>query len=66
MAEYITLDNAADFVGKTVDCHRRSGHHYPIRVVQGVSRLYIVDRNGVMMPINDRDTIAYDFIVEEE
>lgn len=65
MAEYITIDNAADFVGKTVDCYRRLGHHYPIRVIQGVSGLYIVDRNGVMMPLNDRDAIAYDWIVGE-
>lgn len=64
--QYITLKNAAEFAGETVDRHKRMGHHYPLRVVRGVSGLYIVDRNDVMMPIGEHDSIAYDFIIEED
>lgn len=66
--QYITSENAAAMVGKTLDCHKRAGHHYPITVIQGVNtgRYYIVDRNAVAMPIGEHDHIPYDFIVEEE
>ena len=65
--QYITLENAAAMVGKTVDCHKRIGHHYPLTVIQGVNtgRYYIVDRNAVAMPIGEHDRIPYDFIVKE-
>ena len=67
MSEYITLENVADFVNKTVDCHKRIGHHYPLRVIKGVNtgRFYIVDRNAVAIPIDQKDEIPYDFIVKE-
>ena len=66
--QYITLENAAAMVGKTVDCHKRIGHHYPLEIWQGglTENYYIVDRNGVSMKIGPNDKIAYDFIVGED
>ena len=68
MPKFITLKNVADFVGKTVDCHKRVGHHYPLKITRGANkeRFYIVDRNAVSMPIGQSDNIAYDFIVEDK
>lgn len=68
MSEHITLENAAEFVGKKVDCHKRMFHYYPLTVIRGVNtgRFHIVDRNAVAMPIGESDKIPYDFIVEEE
>ena len=67
MVKHITLENAADFVNKTVDCYKRVGHHYPLAVIKGVNsdRYYIVDRNAVAIPIDKNDSIPYDFIVED-
>ena len=64
--EYITFENASAMVDKTVDCHKRIGHHYPLTVIQSVNtgRYYIVDRNAVAMPIGEHDQIPYDFIVK--
>lgn len=66
--QYITIENASAFEGKTVDCRNRAGHCYPLTVIRGVNtgRYYIVDRNAVAMPINQNDNIPFDFIVEEE
>lgn len=66
--KYITLETAPDLLGKTVDCHKRLWHYYPLTVIQGVNtgRFYIVDRNAVAMPISEGDRIPYDFIVKEE
>lgn len=68
MSEHITLENAADFVGKKVDCYKRLWHYYPLKVIKGVNAggFYIVDRNAVAMPIGENDKIPYDFIVEAE
>ena len=66
--QYITLENAAAMEGKTVDCYKRFGHHYPLTVIRGVNtgRYYIVDKNTVAIPIGQNDNIPFDFIVEEE
>lgn len=65
--KYITLENAPELLGKTVDCYKRFLHHYPLKVIQmGKNGLYfIVDRNSVAMPIGQHDKIPYDFIVKE-
>lgn len=64
---YITLQNAAEFVGKMVDCYKRLGHHYPLRVTKDrIGRHYITDRNDVMMRIGPADQIPYDFIIKED
>ena len=65
--QYITYENAAAMEGKTVDCYKRIGHHYPLTVIRGVNtgRYYIVDRNAVAIPIDQKDNIPFDFIVEE-
>lgn len=64
---YITLENAPELIGKTVDCFKRVCHHYPLTIIQGVNtgRYFIVDRNAVAIPIGEHDKIPYDFIVEE-
>lgn len=64
---YITLETAPELIGKTVDCFKRMGHFYPLRVIQmGEDGLYfVVDRNSVAMPINENDQIPYDFVVQE-
>ena len=64
---YITLETAPELIGKTVDCFKRMGHFYPLRVIQmGEDGLYfVVDRNSVAMPIDENDRIPYDFIVKE-
>ena len=45
---YITLETAPELIGKTVDCFKRMGHFYPLRVIQmGEDGLYfVVDRGG--------------------
>ena len=64
---YITLETAPELIGKTVDCFKRMGHFYPLRVIQmGEDGLYfVVDRNSVAMPIDENDRIPYDFVVRE-
>lgn len=64
---YITLETAPELIGKTVDCFKRMGHFYPLRVIQmGEDGLYfVVDRNSVAMPIDENDRIPYDFVVQE-
>ena len=64
---YITLETAPELIGKTVDCFKRMGKFYPLRVIQmGEDGLYfVVDRNSVAMPINENDRIPYDFVVQE-
>ena len=65
--KYITLETAPELLGARVDCHKRLWHYYPLKVTQMKSgRYYIVDRNGVAMPISEGDRIPYDFIVKEE
>lgn len=63
---YITLETAPELLGKTVDCFVRKAHYYPLKVVQMKNgRHFIIDRNGVAMPISESEHIPYDFIVKE-
>ena len=61
---YVDSTNVRDFIGKKVDCERRMFNYYPLtfREIQG--KFYYVDRNHVMIPLDERKRIYYDFIVE--
>lgn len=49
---YLTQENAAEFLGKTLDAKRRMGHYYPLIVGKYPSGSYYVrDRVGVCMPV---------------
>ena len=64
--QYITLETAPELFGKTVDCHKRLFHYYPLKVSKSKDGRYcIVDRNDVWMPIREDDRIPYDFVVKE-
>lgn len=63
--KYITIDNAPELLGKSVDSVKRMFHYYPLRIGQWSSgRYYYADRHGVAIPIEKGDKIPYDFIVE--
>ena len=68
---YLTTENAAQYVGKTLDSKTRTFHYYPLRVAQWPSGEYcFIDRNGVAMPVpdpKDRFSVVYfDSVLEEK
>ena len=56
----VTIANIEDFIGKQIDCKRRMWHHYPLTFIKINDNYYYVDRNAVMMPFHNKDTIRYD------
>lgn len=67
---YLTTENARQYANKTLDCHKRMFHHYPLTVKQFPSGLYYyVDVTGTAMLVpepKDRfNTVLFDFVVGE-
>lgn len=68
---FLTTDNAAEYVGKSLDCQQRHFHYYPLNVGQWPSgKYYYKDRNDVCMPVpapNDSfNAVFFDIVLEEE
>lgn len=67
---YLTTENAEQYMGKTLDCHKRMFDHYPLRVQKLPDGRYIyVDRVGtgtlVPEPEDRFNAVQFDFVVEE-
>lgn len=67
---YLTTENAEQYIGKTLDCHKRMFHHYPLTVKQFPSGpYYYKDRTGTCMlapePKDRFNAVLFDFVVEE-
>ena len=64
-SKYINKDNAANYVGKTIDVVRRARHYYPLTICKMSSGEYgYIDRNGVLMPLNN-ERLYYDIITSK-
>lgn len=66
---YLTTENAEQFMGRTLDCHKRMFHHYPLRIQKlPDGRCVYVDRTGTAMLVpepKDRfNSVWFDFVVE--
>ena len=66
---YLTTENAARYLGKTLDCHKRMFHHYPLTVKQFPDGpFYYMDRTGtcalVPEPKDRFNTVWFDFAAE--
>ena len=58
----LTPSNAEQFVGK-----RLTGgmwHYWPLKVVKLEDGYAVVDRNHVMMPLNEDDPIIFEEVIE--
>lgn len=59
--------NAKELVGKKIDCNRRMGGYYPMKVIEISGIPYVKDAVGVCMPIPEKETdfncVHFDFIV---
>ena len=59
--------NAKELVGKKIDCNRRIGGCYPMKVIEISGIPYVKDAVGVCMPIPEKETdfncVHFDFIV---
>ena len=53
----LTAENASEFIGKQLT----GGlfHYWPLTVKQIGSKYYTVDRNGVMMQVDDSDPVYF-------
>jgi len=65
MSEYITVENAENFIGKVVDCKRRLLHYYPLKIGKNSEGKYNYTsiEHHVTMPLNEGERIAYDYIL---
>lgn len=67
---YLTTENAGQYVGKTLDCRKRTFHYYPLRVVKYPSGYYYVDRLNTMQRVpTEKDifnTVWFDMVDGEE
>lgn len=60
----ITLENVKSFVGKTVDCHRRLFHYYPLTIGQNSKgKYYFKDKTNTYQFFDNDTSIQYDFIL---
>jgi hypothetical protein len=61
--------NAKELVGKKIDCKIRRFGCYPMEVKEMNGELYVIDANGVCMPIPEKETDFncqyFDFVVDE-
>lgn len=48
--------NAKELVGKKIDCNRRIGGCYPMKVIEINGIPYVKDAVGVCMPIPEKET----------
>jgi hypothetical protein len=60
--------NAEKMVGKKIDRHRRMFGRYPMEVVETNGELYVIDTDGVRMPIPEKETdfncFVFDFVID--
>ena len=47
MKRYLTQENAAQYVGKYLECYPARFHYYPLKVWEHGGKFYVTDRNGV-------------------
>lgn len=47
MKRYLTQENAAQYVGKYLECYPGRFHYYPLKVCEHNGKFYVIDRNGV-------------------
>lgn|GEM_PF-6129109 len=60
----VTIANIENFIGKTVDSKRKMFHYYPLTFKKINGKYFYTDKNGVMMPFNDKDKIYFDSIIK--
>lgn len=67
MMERLTQENAAGYLGKTVDSSRRRFHYYPLRVFSRHGVFMVADRNGVAYEIPSEhevgSSIPFDIVI---
>ena len=49
----LTQQNAAQYVGKKVDCYHRSFHYYPLEIIEQDNVYSVIDRVGTRFRIPD-------------
>lgn len=67
---YLTTENAAQYLDKKLDCHKRMWHFYPLTVKQFPDGEYfLMDWAGVARPVPEVEDpfrkVWFDFVVDE-
>jgi len=64
MQGLITIDNIENSIGKTVDSKRRMFNYYPLTLKKINEKYFYTDKNGVMIPFDDKKAICFDSVVK--
>lgn len=61
-------ENAKDLIGKKIGRHKRMFGYYPMTILKTNGGLYVIDTNGVCMPIpekeKDPNCFNFDFVID--